>query len=393
MKISRFLIFTLFLLTVKTQAQQPATKITSFGFEELYGGLILVQARVGAAPDVLNFILDTGSGGISIDSNSALKCGLKIFQSNDSVGGIGGIRRVNRIYNTPLRFPGLVIDGLDFNVNDYVGLSNSFGVQIDGVIGYAFINRYILDVNFDSSRITVYSPGEIRYPRKSYTWGFRLAYLASSSLSVRDRKKVTSVYYIDTGGGLSMLFTEDFIRDSGLINPRKRMVHTQVDGMAGKTDIRLTTVREVKLGPYKFRNVPAYLYSDKTNTLSYPSATGLIGNDILRRFNWILNYSKKEMNLVPNRNYYDEFDYGYNGLGIYQIDSVIIVTDVIKDSPGEKAGFQPGDVIVAVENLLSNGYNVAQIKAALQNTRKQLQVIVMRKGEVADLLLKVESIL
>jgi predicted aspartyl protease len=393
MKISKFLILTVLFLTVKTQAQEAATKITSFKFEELYGGLILIQAQVGKAPDTLNFIFDTGSGGISIDSNAAVKCGLEIHLTNDSVGGIGGVRRVSRIYNTSLHFPGLTVEGLDFNVNNYEGLSNSFGVKIDGVVGYAFINRYILDVNFDSGRIAVYTRGEINYPRKSYTWGFRLAYLASSSLEVRDHKKVTSVYYIDTGGGLSMLFTEDFVKDSGLIHPRKRTVYTQVDGMAGKTDVRLTTVREVKLGPYKFRNVPAYVYTDKANTLSYPSATGLIGNDILRRFNWILNYSKKEMNLVPNRYFRDEFDYGYNGLGIYQLDSVVMITDVVKNSPGEKAGFQPGDVILAVENLLSTGYNVAQIKAALQNTRKQLQVIVIRKGEVTDLLLKVESIL
>lgn len=393
MKISRFLILVFILLAGKLNAQEAARRLTSFYFEELYGGLIVVKASVGKSNDTLNFILDTGSGNISIDSTAAEKCGLQIHKSNDSVSGIGGQRRVSRIFNEQLRFPGLTVDSLNFNVNHYEGLTASFGIRIDGLIGFSFINRYILDVNFDSSKITVFSRGDMPYPRKGFTWSYQLAYLASTSLYVRDKRSITSQYYIDTGGGLCMLFTEEFLRDSGLFNSRKRPVHTQVDGMAGKTDVRLTTVREMRLGPYKFRNVPCYLYHDKENALGYPSATGLIGNDILRRFNWILNYSKKEMHLVPNKSFYEEFDYAYTGLGIYQVDSTIMITDVIANSPGERAGLQVGDVIFAVDNVLSTGVNVAQIKAALQNTRRELTMILVRRGQIVGATIKVESIL
>lgn len=393
MKISRFLILVFVLLAGKLNAQEAARRITSFYFDELYGGLIVIKAAVGKSNDTLNFILDTGSGSISVDSAAANRCGLDIIPSNDSVSGIGGFRRVNRVYNETLRFPGLTVEGLNFNVNHYDGLSASFGMRIDGLIGYSFIHRYILDVNFDSSKITVYAPGKINYPRKGFTWGFQLAYLASTSLYVRDKRPIVSQYYIDTGGGLCMLFTENFLRDSGLFSSRKRPVHTQVDGMAGKTDVRLTTVREMRLGPYKFKNVPCYLYNDKENALGYPSATGLIGNDILRRFNWVLNYSKKEMHLVPNRFFYEEFDYAYTGLGVYQVDSTIMITDVIANSPGERAGLQTGDIIFSVDNVLSTGVNIAQIKAALQNTRRELLMIVIRNGQLTNATLKVESIL
>lgn len=393
MKISRLLILVFMLLAGKLDAQQAARPLTSFYFEELYGGLIVVKAAVGESNDTLNFILDTGSGNISIDSMAAEKCGLNVQRSNDSVSGIGGFRRVSRVYNQRLRFPGLTVDSLNFNVNHYEGLTASFGIRIDGLIGYSFIHRYILEVNFDSSKITVYSRGEMPYPRKGFTWNFQLAYLASTSLYVRDKKPVVSQYYIDTGGGLCMLFTEQFLKDSGLMSTRKRPVHTQVDGMAGKTDVRLSTVREMRLGPYKFRNVPCYLYHDKDNALGYPAATGLIGNDILRRFNWVLNYSKKEMHLVPNRSFYEEFDYAYSGLGIYQVDSVIMITDVIANSPGEQAGLRPGDVIFSVDNVMSTGVNVAQIKAALQNTKRELHMIYIRNGELAETNIKIESIL
>src|ERR1700759_1279973 len=48
---------------------QPAAKlITTFPFTVFTGGVILIKARLNGFPDSLNFILDTGSGGISLDS-------------------------------------------------------------------------------------------------------------------------------------------------------------------------------------------------------------------------------------------------------------------------------------------------------------------------------------
>ncbi len=51
-------------------SEKPAKFITSFPFKQLNGGVMLVQARFDTLSDTLNFILDTGSGGISLDSTT-----------------------------------------------------------------------------------------------------------------------------------------------------------------------------------------------------------------------------------------------------------------------------------------------------------------------------------
>src|ERR1035441_4024120 len=48
--------------------EQPAKFITKFHFRQLLGGVILVQGRFNNIEIPLNFILDTGSGAISLDS-------------------------------------------------------------------------------------------------------------------------------------------------------------------------------------------------------------------------------------------------------------------------------------------------------------------------------------
>src|SRR6185436_15400492 len=110
---------------------------------------------------------------------------------------------------------------------------------------------------------------------------------------IRDESERFARFYFDTGAGLCLLLSEDFVQDSAFLNPRRKKVITQVEGLGGKKEMRLTVVKEFRLGPYKFRKVPAYIFADEYNVTSYPYLGGLIGNDLLRRFNVILNYEKR----------------------------------------------------------------------------------------------------
>jgi C-terminal processing protease CtpA/Prc len=67
----------------------------------------------------------------------------------------------------------------------------------------------------------------------------------------------------------------------------------------------------------------------------------------------VLNYPEQSIHLKPNSHFNEGFDYSYTGLGIYQIDGEIRVVDVMPGSPGDKAGFLPGDVIFSVETNAS----------------------------------------
>jgi predicted metalloprotease with PDZ domain len=155
--------------------------------------------------------------------------------------------------------------------------------------------------------------------------------------------------------------------------------------------MQLSVVKEVKIGPYRFRKVPAYIFSDDYNVTNYPVLGGLLGNDLLRRFNIWINYPLQEIYIKPNKHYLDSFDYSYTGLGIYLINGAITVTDIIKGSPAESAGFQSGDIIVGVESNFSN--NIQAYKILLQNARTKLRIVIMRKGEPQIIYLKVKSIL
>jgi PDZ domain/Aspartyl protease len=243
-------------------------------------------------------------------------------------------------------------------------------------VGYSFFSKYIVAINFDSGYIQVYSPGKISYPRGGTTLHPVFTALPIQWINLKDRKKMGYNFYYDTGAGLCFLMSEKFAEDSAVLHSRRRPVVTQAQGMGGRLQMRLTLVKEVKIGPYKFHQVPTYLYEDEFNVTSFPFTGGLIGIDLLRRFNMIFNYPKREIHLLPNGHFNEKFDYAYTGLGIYYENGKITVGDVIEGSPAAKAKILPGDEIFAVGNNLS--HNIMTYKNILQTPNEDIKVIVKR---------------
>lgn len=365
--------------------------ITTFPFLQFSGGVVVVQGLLNNYKDTLNFILDTGSGGISLDSGTVIALAIPTQPSDRTIRGIAGIRKVNFLYNARLQLPGLLIDSLNFHVNDYEILSSVYGVKIDGIIGLSFFSRYVVHLDYDKTEITVYEPGNFKYKRGGHVLKPLINSIPIVGSSFKDRKDFNSRFYLDTGAGLCFLISEEFSRDSSVFKFKKKSFLTQAEGLGGKTAMRITTMKQVRIGPYKFRNVPTHIYEDSYNITAYPYLAGLIGNDLMRRFNLTINYSKKEIHIIPNTHYYSPFDYAYTGLGIYDIEGRVMVEDVIEGSPAETAGIQPGDVIVSVGGDFSN--NIQAYKNLLQAPKQKLKLIVSRNNQLIMLTLRPASIL
>ena len=394
LKLLPLLVSLFFSCIVQAQEEfvQPAAKLlTSFPFRQFSGGVILIKASINESKDSLNFILDTGSGGISLDSQTVSHLQLRSQISDKTIRGIAGIRKVNFSYNNALILPGLRVDSLNFHINDYDILTSVYGEHIDGIIGYSFFNRYIVKIDYDSLLIHVYSKGSMKYPRGGFLLKPLLVNLLIQTARITDAEERMARFYFDTGAGLCLLLSKDFVEDSTLFTAKRKKVTTQVEGLGGKKQMELTTVKNFRLGPYRFKRVPAYVFEDEFNVTSYPYLGGLIGNDLLRRFNVTLNYEKRDIYITPNSHFRDLFDYSYTGLNFYLVNNEIVITDVMKNSPAEKAGFLAEDIIMAVNNNFSK--NIQIYKTALQSPGEKVKILVYRNGQPLMLTMKVKSII
>ncbi|MDE3212687.1 MAG: aspartyl protease family protein [Bacteroidota bacterium] len=358
--------------------EERARLLTRFHFEQVSGGVILLHAKLDTISTPLNFILDTGSGAASLDSATAAEFHIPHVPSGKVVSGVAGMRPVDFSQNNRLTFPGLTIDSLDLYINDYEVLSSVYGEKIDGILGYSVLSRYIIGLNYDSLYISFYTPGKMKYPPEGYTLHPIFTALPIQALTVQDRRKIDANFYLDTGAGLCFLISKKFEDDSSFLKKRRRPVSIQVEGMGGRKHMLVTLIRSLQIGPYHFNRVPTNVLDDVYNVTSYPFLGGLIGNDLLRRFNVILNYPNREVHIKPNGHFEDPFDYSYTGLSMYYADGKIYADDVVSKSPAYRGGVRKGDVIIAVNTNFSNDINV--YKTLMQSVGQRVTLLVSRKG-------------
>ncbi len=393
--VTQFLFSFLLAVSISATAQEqfvepPAKLLTSFRFRQLSGGVVLLKAMFANYADTLNFILDTGSGGISLDSTTVDYFKITPTPSDLTILGIAGTRKVSFVYNQKLRLPGLTVDSLNFHVNNYDILTAVYGEKIDGIIGYSVLSRYIFWINYDSLKINIYSNGPLKYPRGGWLYEPILRTLPVQNARIRDEVTANSRFLFDIGAGLCLMLNKDFIEDSNFLNKKRILYPKEAEGVGGKIDMHMTVIKEVRIGPYRFRNVPVFVFEDTYNITSYPYLSGIIGNDILRRFNMILNYAKKEFYFLPNSHYQDGFDYAYSGVELYMIDGKIILGDVATGSPAELAGLKEGDEVIGINNAI--GQNLQLFKSALQAQGEKIRMIVNRDGELMEFHFKIKSI-
>ena len=229
----------LFVLASKSFGQEefiepPSRKLSRIPFTQLTGGIVIIKARLDGFPDTLSFVLDTGSSGISLDSTTADYLKLKPQPTTRTIRGIAGIRNVPFLYNQKLHFPGLAVDSLDFHVNDYSILTAVYGEQIDGIIGYSLLSRYIVKINYDSLFIDICSRGTIRYPKGGYMFKPSISSLPVQSLRVKDDKAITSRFLYDIGAGVCMMLSRDFVSDSSLLHKKRKLLGKEGEGVGEK---------------------------------------------------------------------------------------------------------------------------------------------------------------
>lgn len=209
---------------------QPESKfITSFPFKQFSGGVMVIRARFANIADTLNFILDTGSGGISLDSSTCAEFKIPLRATDTTITGIGGIHKVSFSFDQTLHLPGLSVHHLNFHVNDYDVLSSVYGEKVDGIIGYGLFSRYIVKINFETNMIEVFSPGKFDYPSDGTMLHPVFTALPIQWMHIKDRKRTDFNFYFDTGAGLCFLMSEQYARDSNILlstanrwSPRQR---------------------------------------------------------------------------------------------------------------------------------------------------------------------------
>lgn len=359
-----------------------ATFVTKFKFKQISGGVIIIKAQVQHHSDTLNFIFDTGNSGISLDSTTASRLGLNVEPSNSFIKGIAGIRKAFFVKNYSLQLPGLKVDKLNFHVSDYELISSTYGITIHGIIGNSFFRQFIVQIDYDSQEISIYHPGDFKYPTNGFLMKPIFTSYPTYNISLMENIKLSVPSIVDIGAGVNFIVVSTINKDSPFLKKNKKLYETQIGGLGGKKTMQLTVLNKIKLGPYTFRKVPILQFDDEFQLLNYPVLGGILGNDLLRRFNVVINYPSEVIHLSPNGYFDDYFDYSYTGMSVYLINDLVTIDDIIPNSPAAKAGLLSGDMLIAINSKLV--INLDAYKKIMASIVGKTKITIYREGNYVE---------
>lgn len=311
--------------------------------------------------DPLAFLIDTGSTDFWVTRTAAVTLGLEqlgrgrvqallgrsdvdVFQAAEVI--VGGAMRERDVTMGAMRddFHDLVsgiipmakvgVMGLDF---DRQVMTMSRGMQKEMIAGYDRFETVAGDDGLEGSAALL--------KRRSRS---------DAVVGVIDQRPVIEASFdgrpvrllVDSGAVGGLLLRPDYVKAQGLWDHYPKAVETGVSGLLRGGRARMARAEELRIGRFLFQK-PVVMLQDPSDSLEDGSmpVDGLIGMDILRRFNFLNHASRQELYLKPSQAMHDVYRHDRAGVFIDRTDAGLGVTWLREGSPAARAGLAVGDRI------------------------------------------------
>ncbi|MCH4897041.1 retroviral aspartyl protease [Marinilabiliaceae bacterium JC040] len=305
----KFLFVLMLSLTALTslKAQNENKVKESLDFEYYKGKYIFIKTLVNKK-DSLLFYFDTGATSSLINKSKADKCGIIPNHSNN-VMGAGGDLSYKIARKQRLRFGDIKLKKVDLVIDDLSRLEKKLGHPLDGIVGNSLIKKYITEVNIDKKKINLYK-FNAKLDYSGYTvidFEFKNGIPIPQfeiSFSLNNGKTYKGIILFDSGAGLSLLVNSPFDKKHKLSEQIKDKSVVSLDNLSKKSESTILKIKSIKLGGKSIENVEIMVSNDKAGVSALDGYLGILGAEIINKFNYILDYKRMKLYLKPNKSFY-----------------------------------------------------------------------------------------
>lgn len=273
---------------------------------EIDNNIILIKVSVnGSRP--LRFIFDTGASHSGIDSQRAAELGLK---SEGEARGTATGGAVQGTYATgvTLAVSGAEVPGQTVFLFPFPTVP---GFEFDGVVGYDFINEFVVEIDYLKKIMNLYNPRTFIYRGRGgiipLALGDRTPLTPVTIIPPKGRP-VRASLEVDTGADGTLVINAPFVKKHGLASAIANTTESGGRGAGGEQKRIVGRIKAVRLGRFVFNNPPVALALDVIPGDTSEENDGVVGGEIFRRFTVILDYSRRRMILEPNKSFNDPFE-------------------------------------------------------------------------------------
>lgn len=347
---------------------------------KLINNLILLPVNVNGVE--LNFLLDTGASSTVIFSFEGTE-EIELFNYTVvKLRGLGKDEPVDALKSdrNTIQIGNAVKKDLTIYVvfEGALNFSSRLGYPVHGIIGYDFLKDFVLEVNNAREFLRFYKPDDFTFKNCRRCINKDLVLYANKPFIAakykHDNVLNEAVLLIDSGSGDGLWLFEN--SDNFINIPDASFEDYLGLGINGNIYGQRSKVEKFILGDYELRNVnTAYPEIDFIDVIEGLGVrNGSIGGEILKRFNWTIDYQNKKIQLRRNRYFRDPFHYNMSGLTLQQGGFALV---------RERQGFQPGSQAVLPSETAS-AYNINLSTNVVLTLKQLFEVIEVRENSPAD---------
>lgn len=287
-----------------------------------------------------NMFFDTGSLNI-VSSTVAKEVGIAPQGDAEKINGTVDVRPATV---KTLQIGDVTMHDQPIVVMDYPG---EFGV-----VGYEFLQRFVVRIDYDHNRITMYDPARFSYSGG----GVVVPMLVKSRGMLYVRGSVDGFkgqFILDTGNEFGLQFEPGFVRINDLVG----WTHARFHGYAGRgyagpsPESYYAHIHKLTIGDAEVDDIAANLSQGDPHDGDLDAN---LGESVFRQFNCTFDEIRGKLYLEKNGNW---GPVPFNRAGIVvdpQNDGMKVMT-VLPGGPGEGVGLQVGDLITKIDDKALRG--------------------------------------
>jgi hypothetical protein len=237
--------------------------------------ILFLRVRVnGSRP--LRFIFDTGASVSMVNSELIPELGLKV-EGQASGTATGGAIHVGLVNGVSLSVAGAEVTN---QIIATMPLDKMPCVEFDGIIGYDFINQFIVEIDYPNNVINLYNPRTYVYSGQGKIVPLlitgRRTPLAVTDISLDRGRSVPGKLEVDTGGDSAFVIYSGFIKKHRLMQSLSRTIKGKGVGAGGEQKRLIARVERVQLGAFTL-NKPVVNFAEEMEESPVEDGDGIVG--------------------------------------------------------------------------------------------------------------------
>ncbi len=383
------LLLSALLFSLSLYSQAP---ITSIPFQ-LFGDHIIIQVSIDDS-EPLDFIFDTGSGFTVLDEDVASQLGLagKKIEMNEASYTWQLIKHNTIAINDFLMEKNIKVYSTDFD-----HLEISLGMDLDGIVGYDLLRHHSVNVNFDDMKIHIYDLGMAPKSGDAIPFEFDTSIpVIKGNVVLNNEEPHDGTFYFITGAGATLDFNTPYAAQYDVINKTGKHYSYLVKGLSKiETPHYEGHVISFSFGKQTIEDLPIGISTAKEGIQASKNVSGIIGSQIIRMYNFTIDYGAKMIYLVKDHTFEPVFNVNCSGLDVQLAEDkkTVLIHEVFEEGPAAEAGIKINDELVRINGKAMSEVNLQEVKKLLKMEGEKVDLVVSQNGDEKNFTLQLRSLI